>query len=313
MIADVAVCHRAEDEAGMPTLVVRGRRVRTTGVADRMNRTKGSQRRLLSLLLVVALASAIGACGDDEDAADGRTGTSVAAADGDLATYCATTLEIETLQEPEIDFEAMSSDEAAQAAARYASDELVPRAEKARATAPAEVRPEIDVLADAVAHIAETGDFATFQQPEVEAASAAAHAYDVEHCGWQTVAVRAVEYEFEGIEDSYEAGPISFEVTNAGAELHELVLLRKKEGTSESYEQLLEMPEAEAQTKLDTVGGTFVERGETGYFVADLDGGEYLAVCFIPVGLTSDGAESGEQPKGPPHFTRGMRTIFSVS
>lgn len=60
----------------------------------------------------------------------------------------------------------------------------------------------------------------------------------------------------------------------------------------------------------------FGEPGDDDYFVADLEEGEYIALCFIPVGLTPEAAaaveEGGEEPQGPPHFTQGMRAEFTV-
>lgn len=55
--------------------------------------------------------------------------------------------------------------------------------------------------------------------------------------------------------------------------------------------------------------GGFVRR--TGTDVAglfELETGDYVAACFIPEGSTGD-----EEGTGPPHFTKGMKTEFTVS
>jgi hypothetical protein len=43
--------------------------------------------------------------------------------------------------------------------------------------------------------------------------------------------------------------------------------------------------------------------------MADLTSGSYAAVCFIPVGSVDEETEAD----GPPHFTQGMKTEFTVS
>jgi hypothetical protein len=115
---------------------------------------------------------------------------------------------------------------------------------------------------------------------------------------------------------AYEAGPVSFDLSNEGKELHELVLVKKNDSTTETFDQLLELPEEQAQKKTTTVASAFAEPGGTDYAVVDLEPGEYLAVCFIPVGFTPEAAAaaetSGTEPSGPPHFTEGMRAEFTV-
>jgi len=262
--------------------------------------------RLLGLLLaVLALGFGLSGCGDDDDG------------DGDVEAYCEDTLAIETIPEPDIDFESMSEEEQAEAAKEFASEELVPLAEKIQANAPEEIADDIDTLVAAVDEIAETGDFGVFDSAETEEASDNAHAFDLANCGWESSEVTAREYEFEGVAAEYEAGPTSFEFSNAGEELHEFIVLKKKADTEESFDELLELPQEEAEGKVDEVGAVFGEPGDDDYLVADLEEGEYIALCFIPVGLTPEAAaaaeEGGEEPQGPPHFTQGMRAEFTVS
>ena len=259
--------------------------------------------RLLGLLLaVLALGFGLSGCGDDDEV--------------DVEAYCEDTLAIETIPEPDIDFESMSEEEQAEAAKKFASEDLQPLAKKIQANAPEEISGDIDTLVAAVDEVAETGNFGVFDSAETAEAGDDAHAFDLANCGWESSEVTAKDYEFEGVAAEYEAGPTSFEFTNAGKELHEFVVLKKKADTEESFDELLELPQEEAEGKVDQVGNVFAEPGDDDYFVADLEEGEYIALCFIPVGLTPEAAkaaeEGGEEPQGPPHFTQGMRAEFTV-
>jgi hypothetical protein len=125
-----------------------------------------------------------------------------------------------------------------------------------------------------------------------------------EGCGYAQQDVTGVEYEFQGIPDTLDAGTTSFSFTNGGSEEHEMVMFRKVDGETRSFEELLALPEDQAESAVEFQTATFSPIGETTYAIADLAPGEYATVCFIPVG----GAEDG-----PPHFTRGMISEFSVS
>jgi uncharacterized cupredoxin-like copper-binding protein len=279
---------------------------------------------LARLIVASALVIAASACGGDdsaETATDVGSGTRTsttdtgdAAAGADVETYCAETLEIETLPAPEVDFESMSEEELAAFAKQFARDELQPRAAAVRAATPPEIEEDVDVLVDAVDRVAETGDFGVFEEPEVDAASARVHQFDVASCGWNVVDVAASDYAFAGIDAEVDAGATTFELTNEGDEFHELVILRKKRGVTESFDEILQLPEEEGRTRVDAVAATDpVEpgAGDT-YVVADLTAGEYVAVCFIPVGSTMEAHDAGQEADGPPHMTRGMKTEFTV-
>ena len=83
-----------------------------------------------------------------------------------------------------------------------------------------------------------------------------------------------------------------------------MVMFRKADGETRSFEELFALPEEEAGDAVTFTAATFSPIGETTYAVADLEPGQYAAVCFIPVG----GAEDG-----PPHFTEGMLAEFEVA
>lgn len=69
--------------------------------------------------------------------------------------------------------------------------------------------------------------------------------------------------------------------------------------------------EEEAGAKVEQVAGTFASQGDTDYAVVELEKGEYVAVCFVPVGLTSE--EVAPPEDAPPHFTLGTKVEFEVA
>ena len=118
----------------------------------------------------------------------------------------------------------------------------------------------------------------------------------------------AKDFSFEGIDDEYEAGSMSFKFTNEGAEDHEIAIARKNDGVTESFEELLALPEEEAMTKVTFVTRGFASAGETGYATGVLEPGEHIAVCFIPQGTIGETEGTGQ-----PHFMLGMSQEFTVS
>jgi len=254
-----------------------------------------SPMRAVAFVGVVLTMAGLAGCGDDT--------VESAAPKAEFRDYCEKVFAIETYPEPDIDWESLSPDQQTAESKAFAA-KLVPVAEQVRAVAPAEIKNDINLLADAVKQVQQTGDFeAAFETPAVNEASDRAHAFDLENCGWATVDVSGEDYRFVGIPESIEAGPVSFEFTNKGEEPHELVLFRVNDGVEESVEDIVGLPEEEGKAKVTPVGGTFAPPGESEYAVADLKKGRYGVACFVPVG-------GGDE--GPPHASRGMHAEFEV-
>jgi hypothetical protein len=271
-----------------------------------------SLRTAVAALAVATLVAA--GCGDDDDdtvSDSGSDPSDQAASDsGDSAAYCDASLAIEVAPEPEIDFATATEDEVAAGLATWAEETMKPLVADAVAVTPDEISDDVDVLVSAVDQTA-AGDPSAFDVPDVVAASQRVHEYDLDTCGWSSHEVSAKDYEYSGIPDELPAGPTSFEFSNEGTEVHELILVKKNDGVTDSAEDLLALPEEEAMTKVEILGSpAFAPPSESDYKVADLEPGDYIAVCFIPTGMTSD---DGPPPEGPPHFTHGMVAEFSVS
>jgi plastocyanin len=133
------------------------------------------------------------------------------------------------------------------------------------------------------------------------------------------VMVTAVDFAFENVPAEIPSGT-TLGLTNNGQEVHEMVVVRKLPTTTQSFEELLAMPQDQALGLVQDIGVAFAEPGATSTEVVTTgEAGDYLMVCFIPAGTTSlpsiDPASS-EMPSlgtGAPHFTLGMLKEFTVT
>jgi hypothetical protein len=280
--------------------------------------TDMQRQRLSAGLAAVAIVALIAAgCGDDDsDNSSGAADPSGAPTDdgsgSDLGAYCDTVLDMETAPEPDIDFETATPEEQAAALRSYATDAMQPLVADALATMPDEIADEGEVASGAFAEMAETGDPSVMEQPDTVAAFDTLHAFELENCDWTRQDVTATEYAFAGLSDELAAGPVSFELGNDGTEMHELQLFRRNDGVTEPVEELLALPEEQVMSKVTPVGsGAFAPPSDSGYMVVDLDAGEYIALCFIPTGMTSE--DQPPAPDAPPHAAHGMVAELSVS
>jgi hypothetical protein len=261
-------------------------------------RSRNPHRRRPGMAVVavvaLALAGAAAACGGDDDddtaAADGEATETTAAAGaeaGDTAAFCDARVQLEE------EFNADEPD--AEAVATLAGD--------LQAAAPDDLAGNAEALAGILTTAAESGSdptedpaFTENIQPIDEVALA--------ECGYEVVEVTAVDYRFDGLPETLEAGTVGFKMTNEGAEPHVMLLFRYNDGDTTTLDELLAMPEDEAGQHVTMAGAAFAEPGEWGAGFAELEPGRYAAVCPIPMGGTDS---------GPPHFMEGMATEFEVA
>ena len=267
--------------------------------------------------VVLALSLGLAACGGGESRAPRATATSVTSPE--VATYCEKVEAIETETGPEEDFSKLTPEQQREETKKYVRKKIQPLAHEIRGLAPAAIRPDIEVLVGAVDQVVETGDFeGVFGRPEVKRASAVVHRHDLSACGFRRVDVTAVDYSFQGLPSTLPAGTVSFELFNTGKEVHELAVLKKKDGVTETFDAILALPEEQAMTKVTFEGGTQARPQEPDvYVLQQLERGSYAVVCFVPVGTTPEAADAasrtGKQPEGPPHFTQGMKAELTVT
>lgn len=137
------------------------------------------------------------------------------------------------------------------------------------------------------------------------------------------VEVELVDYAFEGLPDSVPAGT-RLTITNTSEnEVHELVAVRLPDDEERSLEELLALPDEEADALLGSGPPAAVLVAPPGGEQVDAVGdgtltepGRYLLLCAIPTGVDPDeyfaaAEEAGEGPPeipgaGPPHFVQGM-------
>jgi uncharacterized cupredoxin-like copper-binding protein len=155
------------------------------------------------------------------------------------------------------------------------------------------------------------GSGSTSAAPSTDASAAGSVAASAAAEG--TVTVTAVDYAFSGIGSEVAAGT-TFSFVNEGEELHELAIVRRNEGVTESWEELLSMSEEETADLITFVGQLMAEPGAEAEGTLTVDEpGDYFAVCFVPTGMTSMDEMPDASEMGAPHFTQGMQMEFTVT
>jgi len=126
--------------------------------------------------------------------------------------------------------------------------------------------------------------------------------------------VGAIEYEYTDLPASVPAGT-SLNLRNDGKELHMMIVARKNDGVTESWEELLAMSPEESDTKATVLGTVIAAPGETSQDVVPLDAeGDYFMVCFVPQGVTElPGPDASFPPDVVTHAALGMTRQFTVT
>ena len=146
-----------------------------------------------------------------------------------------------------------------------------------------------------------------------------------------TVEITAVDYGFQGLPDSVEAGTQFTFKNSSTAELHEFLAFRIPDEEKRTVAEIAALPPEEAgkifgagppaTALLAAPGGAQVNGLGDGTLA---EAGRYAIVCFIPTGADPDlylkavadakGQEPNyEGPGGPPHVTKGMFAEVSVT
>jgi hypothetical protein len=272
--------------------------------------SKGHRRvatALLSGLLVVGL----GACGDDDKPEarsdnDSDEGTGLtAAAPTASAEFC------EGFRNLDVAFANAPEDPSELPA--FVAEQVDPNLALVEENIPTQVSGGVSTMVTTVEQVKESGDTSLFESPEFMSAQGEVYPFLAEGCGWQPLETTAVDYAFEGMPETIEAGMtvLTIENTSEAGELHEIALMKLAEGTELSAEEIFALPEEEAQQHLDPEAPpvfAFAAPGGTGGVTADLTPGEYVYACFIPTGTTMDA-----EGTGAPHFMEGMMGSLTVT
>jgi hypothetical protein len=162
-------------------------------------------------------------------------------------------------------------------------------------------------------------------------ATTAAGATDTTAAGatGDTVTVKAIDFEYQGIPATVAPGTKFVLENDAPATLHEMVAFKVPDGEKRSAADLLALPEDQQTAVFGDGPPTFVElakpaKGEMIPALGDgvvTEPGRYIVACFIPLGITPDqylnAPENPDGPPeipgaGPPHITKGMYAEFTV-
>lgn len=254
----------------------------------------------LAGLLVVGVA----ACGDDDDgkAATDTTAagakTDDTAASGESAAFCDGLLEFNKAV-----YQIDISEDTSEADIKAAGEELTPLFKPIMDNAPDDLAADASTLNDTLQALL-AGDAESFNADATYEKYTGLVSRAVEACDYETIAVTGVDYAYEGVPASIEAGTVAFDFKNASkSEDHMMGIIRKKDGVTLTFAELLELPEDEGEDKTVFLGEAFAPAGGESSTLASLEPGQYAMVCFLPVGGKED---------GPPHFTQGMVQEFTV-
>lgn len=198
----------------------------------------------------------------------------------------------------------------------FASDEPDPAAigrllDTLEDSKPDEVSDDMQVMINAGRDVVETQDFAAFERDEFVIAESAVDPFMFEHCRADTkVEVIATDYAFAGVPASVPAGRVAVLLDNPRdtREFHEIVVVRRNDGVTEPFGEILQLSDDEIGAQLDIVGATSAPPGAKGATWVDLTPGDYALVCPILQGTSHPGHEGD----GSPHFLLGMLTEFVV-
>ncbi len=304
------------------------------------------RQRSLSALLIGGLLLVV-ACGDDDDTDPADTEGTTASQSADAPSTDAPSTDAPSTESPSTDApstdppttdspstDAPSTDAAGTDPTSAGSVDAFCQAELDVEAATASQDPEAiepafaalqeaapEDISDAVeTAIAEAEKFLAaggMPTPEFDDAYAEVVGFVSDNCGFGALDVLAKDYSFGGIGPEVPAGPTVVSLVNDGTEVHEIIIIRKNDDVTESFDELLELPERQARRKTTFAGAAFADPGEDGQTVLDLEAGEYIALCFIPKGTTpevmADMESGGSEPQGPPHFVEGMKHEFVVS
>jgi uncharacterized cupredoxin-like copper-binding protein len=205
-----------------------------------------------------------------------------------------------------------SEDEAGVEAYIQESDDLLTElAEQAPDDATREV---VEALQDVIVPGLEEQGPDIFGSAEFEAAESAYDAVVNPLCDYGEMNVTAVDYGFEGIDETVAPGPVSVTLQNDGEELHEFIVVRASDEDTDLEALVDEIAalsdeEFEQQTEFQFVGAAFAEQGDSDESLMVFEEpGRYVVLCFIPEGTTGFETEG----TGPPHFELGMYAEFTV-
>lgn len=164
-----------------------------------------------------------------------------------------------------------------------------------------------DALSE-VRRFAQTGDASILESEDLIPKVMTINRYLFDYCPGEKSLVTATDYDFGGLSPQLKAGVNRFSLTNTGTEKHNLGILVKKPGVTQSFDAILALPQEQAMSKADVIAFVESPTRQSDYTSVDLPAGSYAVVCFVPKGSVGD-----TEGDGPPHFTLGMKKELTVA
>ena len=270
-----------------------------------MSRLRTVTHLVLACTVVGLLAAGCSSDDGDDDSAATTIADSTSTTIDDSAVFCddAEAVNLAASASPDVD-PATATEAELDAAYGELLDALATEVDSVTESAPDELSEQVADLDEIVTAAAEAGDETVVEDDGYNAALEEVNATATESCGWASAEVTGVEYTFEDLPDTLAAGPTGVVFTNGGTEPHEMIVFAKSDGVTESFDEILQLGEEESASKMTPVGGVGPTEPEaSGSTFLALEAGEYMAICFLPVGGADDGL---------PHFLQGMKQEFTV-
>lgn len=185
--------------------------------------------------------------------------------------------------------------------------QLLPTAEAFAAVSPEALADPLEVLVAALG----SEDPAASETPEYATAQTEISNAIYDSCDAGTKAdVKGIDYQFEGMPTEVDAGRLSLRFTNSTQtdEPHELIIVTGANGETAEELKALPMEELFAAARPIAVAFTSAKGGVASTLV-DLEAGEYLVICTLPVG----GFDAAQDGPGDPHANHGMVATLTVA
>ena len=263
----------------------------------------GSRPWAAVAVLCIGLAAGLTGCGgDDEESAADVT----AACDAHVGVVTGFNTVFSTIQLP--DNGPPPPEFKGQLQAAYDANVAQPLATLV-ADAPDEVKDEIEEISRKTAQFRDEAD-PSILDDDFEKLTDKVDAYMQEHCAGVKATVEAVNYAYRGLPSTLPATTtLRIEFRNTADEAHEMLVLTRKPGVTETFDQILALPPDQIESKFDFVNAESANPGQTGYLIGTLPAGDYIFLCSFGKGTTDDNDPKQDQP----HFTLGMKQEVKVA
>ena len=174
-------------------------------------------------------------------------------------------------------------------------------------SAPEPIKAQVDAVARYVRQTVSTKDDTPIGGEGFDVAKAGIDGFMLARCGYPVLRVTVSENQFAGIPDTVGAGTVAIVLENTGQELHEFDLDVIDDDASQSFRDILALPEAEGDPLHTSFVSLSTDPGETRTMFVTLEPHRYGVACFETQGSTADAVGSG-----PPHYTLGEVDEFTV-